>query len=246
VVDYYIVHRALVRAAVAGVAAMETELGVEERRRAAKSAGDHLRLVEQLLSRRASPLLVIMCGMVGTGKSTVAETAADLLCGAVVSSDRTRKRLAGIDPEARATAAAGEGIYSPEHTTLVYDGLIERAEPVLGRGRAVVLDATYSRAEWRRRVQDWAREHGYHALLLEVRCREEVVLSRLEKRLTDTHRVSDAGPDFFAESARSFEPPTEWPVGDHLVVDSDRADWRDQLSAALRPFGSRPHIQGSS
>jgi aminoglycoside phosphotransferase family enzyme/predicted kinase len=236
VIDWHILHRALVRAAVAGIAAMEPEIEPHKRRAAAASANAHLALVEARLRHFAHPALILMCGRVGTGKSTVAETVADTLNGVVISSDRTRKQLAGLRAHDRAQASIDEGIYTKERTQAVQHGLLERAEPILRSGRSAVLDATHSRREWRDLARHFAGERGYPALLIEVRCSDAVALERLARRERDPDRISDAGPELFAESRRRFEAPSEWPPDDQLVVHNDSDAWQEALRADLDPW----------
>ena len=88
---------------------MEPEIELVKRRAAAASADAHLALVEDRLGRPARRALILMCGRVGTGKSTVAEIVADALNGVVVSSDRVRKQLAGLQAQDRATTPTDEG-----------------------------------------------------------------------------------------------------------------------------------------
>ncbi|MBW1884275.1 MAG: AAA family ATPase, partial [Deltaproteobacteria bacterium] len=236
VVDWHILHRALVRAAVAGIAAMEPEIEPKKRRAAATSANAHLSLVEAQLRRSARPALILMCGRVGTGKSTVAEVVADTLNGVVISSDRTRKQLAGLRSHERAQASIDEGIYTKERTQAVQHGLLERAEPILRSGRSAVLDATHSRQQWRDLARRFAGERDHPALLIEVQCDDAVALERLARRERDPQRVSDAGPELFAESRRRFEAPSEWPRDDHLVVRNDADGWREALRDDLEPW----------
>jgi aminoglycoside phosphotransferase family enzyme/predicted kinase len=237
IVDYHIIHRALVRASVAALAAEQDEVEQAQRERAASSAIHHLKLAADWLERPARGGLVLTCGTVGTGKSTVAGRAADLLGGAVISSDRTRKHLAGVAPEERATAMPGDGIYTAERTRDVYQALLERAAIVIESGRVAVLDATFSREEFRQAARDWAETRELPILLLEVRCDDALVLGRLAAREQGEH-VSDAGPDFHAHSIRSFEPPS-WPRAIHRVVRTDRDDWKHQLAAELQDWIAR-------
>ena len=239
VVDYYIAHRALVRASVAGVAAMEEEIDPAGRRAAAASALAHARLARDAIDGPGRAGLVLTCGMVGTGKSTVATAVAEVLGGTVISSDRTRKHLAGLTPATRAEARPDEGIYTPESTRRVYGGLLERALPVLESGRTAVLDATWSRAEWRDGARHWAQQQSQRPLLVEVCCDEATTLLRLARRERDPARVSDAGPAFLSESARTFEAPEEWPEADHLVIWTNRDGWRESLRLALDDWTAR-------
>jgi aminoglycoside phosphotransferase family enzyme/predicted kinase len=246
VIDFHIAHRALVRTGVAAVGAMEEEIGPAGRRAAAGSAAAHARLAHEVMGRPKEPVVVLTCGMVGTGKSSVAAAIRDRLGGAVVASDRTRKHLAGLPPSTRASAAPGEGIYSEEFTHRVYAGVLQRAEPVIGSGRAVVLDATWSRKAWRHQARVWAEANEQRPLLVEVCCARETIRARLARRERDPERVSDAGPDFLAVSARSFEAPDEWPESDHLVVWTDRADWREGVGDAVQDWIGRTSRSGGA
>jgi len=233
VIDFHLAHRALVRASVAGVASGEEELGPEQRRAAADSASEHLRFAaDSLLTNRRGSVIVI-CGIVGTGKSTLANAAAEHLNAVIVASDRVRKRLVGLDPETRATAAVGEGIYDEASTRRVYEALLERARPIVESGRVAILDATHSRHEQREAALRWANQRGLPALLLEARCEAGETQRRLLEREQDPDRISDAGADFHAESMRRFETTDEWPADRHEIVRTDSPDWRAFLGEIL-------------
>lgn len=234
VVDFHIAHRALVRASVAGVASREDELDLEQRSAAAASAAEHLEFTAAGLFSERVGALVVVCGIVGTGKSTVARAAGEELSGVVIASDRVRKRLAGLAPTARAGAAPGEGIYDEASTRRVYEALLERARPVVESGRIAILDATHSRRDQRDATRHWAEARGLPMLLLEARCDANETRRRLALREEDPSRVSDAGVAFHAESVRRFEPTDEWPGALRAVIHTDAADWRECLARALR------------
>jgi aminoglycoside phosphotransferase family enzyme/predicted kinase len=231
VVDYHVAQRALVRASVAAVATGELEISPEQRAAAASSASRHLQLAANWLTGPRQPRLILMAGLVGSGKSRVAEALALGLGGVVIASDRVRKHLAGLSPHDHAKAEAGEGLYTDARLDAVYAALLERAEPVVGSGRVAILDATFSRRGWRERAQRWAAEHSLPIHLVQARCGEAETLARLALRERDPSRVSDAGPELYAESARRWEPLDEWKPDDHSEVFTDRDDWRDSLRA---------------
>ncbi|MEE9278616.1 MAG: AAA family ATPase [Myxococcota bacterium] len=231
VVDFYASYRAAVRSLVAALAAEEPEVPAEQRSGAAGSARRHLDLAQRALERGAHGGLVLMCGIVGTGKSSAAEVAADALAGVVISSDRVRKRLSGLAPSDR--SGAGEGIYTPERTDRVYRGLLERAQPVIASGRVAVLDATYARAAERESARAFAHARALPFRIVETRCEEAVALERLSRRERQGADPSDAGPSFHSTSAAGFEPVSEVSGDAHLVVHTDACDWRAELRSAL-------------
>jgi len=242
IIDFHIAHRSLIRAVVAQIAAAEPELAETQRELALGSAERHLALA--LRAARGTTAergaVIVVCGAVGTGKSTVARAVAQQAGGVVIASDVVRKHLAGLHPEDRAAARPDGGIYTREMTQLTYAGMLERARAVLDSGRAAVLDATYSRASDREAAFSFAEELGTPLVLIEVLCDEGAVLERLEARVRSGRGPSDAGPEMHRPSVESFEAiasgrsaRSERDTGGHLTVRTDTADWRPKLQREL-------------
>jgi aminoglycoside phosphotransferase family enzyme/predicted kinase len=240
VVDYFIGYRALVRAKVAAFAARDPGIAVPQRERAAASVCRHLALAAAALVPSARPVLLLVGGVVGTGKSTVAAELANHLDGVVIASDRVRKRLAGVSATTRLGAGWQRGAYAPEQTERVYSALLERARPVLVSGRAAILDATFARRAQRAQAAQLASELGVDVFFVEARCAAEVARERLARRAAAGRDPSDAGPELYDASAREFEPASEWPERSRASVLTDASDWRATLPGlADRIRGSR-------
>jgi hypothetical protein len=239
VVDWFVVYRAAVRAKVARLACDDPAIDAAQRARAEQSARDHLALCERALLARPPGELVVMAGIVGSGKSSAASAIAEATGGVVISSDRVRKAMAGLRPEQRGDAP-GLALYTAERTRQVYAGLRERALPVLESGRAAILDATYARRDQRLELLAWASARGLRPRLVEVVCSRDETLRRLAERRSAGHDPSDAGPDLYATSAELWEPPLEWTGSDRLAVDTSQGDWRAGLASGLRAIGLEP------
>lgn len=242
VVDFFVAYRAAVRAKVAAIAAGEREIDAAQRSRAAESAARHLSLANAALRPCAAGAVVLVCGAVGTGKSTAAAEVAGALRGVVVASDRVRKRLAGLAPTDRARGAAQDSLYAADTTDRVYAGLLDRARPVVGAGRVAVLDATWSLRAHRLQALAFAAECGAPALLVRTHCARDVAMRRLATRAALGRDPSDAGPERFDPSVAAFEPATEWPAQARVDVATERDLWRDELRAhvlAWRDAGGR-------
>jgi len=231
VVDYFITYRALVRAKVAAIASVDPSIEAGQRSRAAASVARHLELAGEVMRGRAAGFLALVGGVVGTGKSTVADALAELLGGVVISSDRVRKQLAGLPPTSRVRALPDEGFYAPEAVERTYAALFERARPVVASGRVAILDATFSRRRHRAMAADLAAELGVGQRMIEVRCAPDVARARLARREAEGSNASDAGPAFYERSVARFEPveTSERP----LVVRTDVDDWRETLEGAV-------------
>jgi aminoglycoside phosphotransferase family enzyme/predicted kinase len=234
VLDYFVSYRAAVRAKVAALAADDEAIEPGQRAAAATSARRHLALAARVLAPPGAGGLVLTSGLVGSGKSSVAETLADAAGGVVVASDRVRKSLAGLAPTARGGAA--RGLYDAAAKQRVYDALLARAEPIVASGRLAILDATYALERHRAAACAWARERGIAAVVVETRCRRETALERLAARAAAGDDPSDAGPELLAWSERHYEPPRDGV----LVVETDRPDWRARTRALLHDLRPAP------
>jgi hypothetical protein len=233
VVDLYAAYRAAVRGMVAALAAADREIAAAQREGAAASAARHLALARRLLERRGPGALVLVGGSVGTGKSSVALALADAAPALVLASDRVRKTLAALAPEARAAAAVGAGIYTPDWSDRTYAALLERAAPALRSGRLVVLDATWASRRRREAALDFARDVGAAAWFVRVECAEAIALERVRQRAARGRDPSDAGPELVGPSRRAFEPADEWPRELRVEIATDRASWRDEIPRLL-------------
>ena len=156
---HYIAYRAVMRAKVTAV------------RRDQENASDattatHVdRLVDLGLAHlaRAQVRMLLVGGSPGTGKTTLAGAVADAVGGVLLSSDRIRKEILGLDPTDRHPAPYGAGIYTAESTERTYRRLAERAGDVLSMGECVVVDASFARAEHRRLLREVAVTTRYSA-----------------------------------------------------------------------------------
>ena len=246
VVDLYAAYRAAVRAKVAALAAADPEIETAQREAAAKSAGRHLALAVRLLVPRPPGALVLVAGTVGVGKSTVASALADAAGAVLLSSDRTRKALAGLRPEARAGAPPDSGLYAPDWNERTYAALLERAAPALRSGRAVVLDATWSARRRRGAARERARELGSPAWLVHVDCAESIARERVRARALRGSDPSDAGPELVATSRARFEPLDDWPSAQRVELRTEGPLRPEQVSEILARIGLAPGSSGRS
>src|SRR5512135_2867872 len=126
VLRFYLVYRALVRAKVACIRVHQQGVPAEELRRGEREHLEYLRLARSLASesRRA---LVLMHGLSGSGKTTVAQYLVEALGALRVRSDVERKRLVGLEAQARSGSALGAGLYAADLTARTYARLAELA-----------------------------------------------------------------------------------------------------------------------
>jgi uncharacterized protein len=219
-IPFYKCYRATVRAKVELLRSRQPDCSPEERQTA---LGNAARLVDLALGYSIGPkALVIVCGVSGTGKSTLASRLGEHLGFTVFSSDAVRKRIAGIDTNTPAAAAYNQGIYTPEFTSRVYDSLAAEAGGELGAGHGVILDATFSKRGQRQLIIARAKAAAVEPLFIECRADNRTILQRLSRRAQDSKRVSDATEEIYLEQIREFEPLDELPPRCHQVVNTAR------------------------
>lgn len=139
---------------------------------------------------KSNPQLILMMGLVGTGKSTFAEALAKRLAAAVLSSDLTRKELAQLPSTQREHSSFESGIYAPEFTRKTYDELYRLAQGFLNAAYSVILDASFLDPQERKRARELAERSGADYRVVECVADESVIKQRLTKRL-ETESVSD-------------------------------------------------------
>lgn len=215
--DLYLSYRAWVRAKVACFVAAEPGTDGEKRRRKIEEARSLSRLALSYARAERKPRLVAVGGMIGSGKSSLARELSRRLGFAVVSSDLTRKHLAGLSPR----DPAPEEIYSAEWTARAYAEMRRRAGEALRSGRGAILDATFVKPEGRLAARDLARRHGAPFLFVEARADEATLRERLRRRAAEPS-VSDAREELLDRWGNRFEPARELGERESLVVDSAR------------------------
>jgi aminoglycoside phosphotransferase family enzyme/predicted kinase len=202
---YYVSYRAAVRAKVAGIKAQEPEVPQAERDEAlAKARARWLLALAELEEPGRRPCLLLVGGLPGTGKSTLARALAEQANARVIRSDEVRKELAGVAEQESKPASFESGIYTAEWTERTYAECLRRADALLFEGNRVIVDATFAKEAWRNAFLDLAQRWGMPALFFVCRTEPEVVRTRLANRKKD---VSDADWSVFVEAAARWELP---------------------------------------
>ncbi|HEX3829329.1 MAG TPA: AAA family ATPase [Sporichthyaceae bacterium] len=190
-VHHYIAYRAFLRAKVAGQDAAQGD----------PTAGAAARELMGITRRHlgaSAVRLVLVGGLPGTGKSTLAGLIGDELGHVVLRSERIRRELAGIDPLEPAPAAHRQDLYAPDHTRAVYTELLARAELLLGLGESVTLDATWCSGADRAAAAELAVRT--HSRLTSLRCQATAAIASARMRRRGGPTAAD---DAIAATMRS-------------------------------------------
>lgn len=235
--DLYVAYRAAVRGKVEGFKATEEEVPADERREARQSSAAHWMLaLSRLEPPGRRPALVLVAGLPATGKSTLASGLARRGDFEVLDTDRVRKRLAGRTPDSDASAEPGRGIYTPEWSERTYGACRVRAEQALFAGDRVLVDATFSDGERRRRFFEMARAWGVPAVLLECTLPRETARERIEARESGPSDADWAVYEHIEEQWDPFDPELE-PHVHAISTDGSVEEAIDQAATALEREG---------
>jgi len=230
-VDFYKSYRACVRAKVAALRAEQIARHSPPAAQTAKEeAQKHLSLADRYVAPWLRPLLIVVGGLSGTGKTTLARTLAEAIGAELLRTDTLRRELFG---EGTPAAGADGGVYQPEARRRVYDLLFQRAAELLSDRISVVLDGTFSSAVAVAQAQRLAAEYPSELLAIECFCRPETARERISRRLANGQDASEARPEIHARQQVEWQP---WPADlPHIRVDTEQPLDRqvEQVIAAL-------------
>jgi aminoglycoside phosphotransferase family enzyme/predicted kinase len=212
--DFLCALRALVRAKVDFLRAAQLEGAAAEERVA--RAHELLGVAERFAWRARLPRVVCVTGLPGSGKSTLAEALAAVAGRTVLSSDRIRKRRAGLDPYARAAPSA----YGDDESRAVYAELGRGAAASADREGGVVVDATFRHAADADAFAAAARAAAAPAWLV-CEAPANVLLERARTR-ERLRSISDAGPAVVALELASHPGPFLAPGSPLARLDTTR------------------------
>jgi uncharacterized protein len=165
-------------------------------------------------AQRSPGRIILMSGLSGSGKSTVARQLAQKLNAIHIRSDAVRKHLAEIPLHQRGDSfspkaqggIAGSGIYTLEMTQKTYSTLLELGLLLSQQGWPVILDAKYDRQSLRQPLLEAASAAQIPITIVECTAPVEVLRDRLNHRAND---IADATADLLESQIKAAEPLTD-------------------------------------
>ncbi len=227
VTNFYKCYRAFVRGKVESIQAIEKETA--DPREYEKKAARYFRLALQYAVSGSEPLVLVVMGRVGTGKTTIAKRLASELDWPLFSSDQIRKTLAGVPLTERTAPELRDKMYSKPMTEQTYKELLEHGLAAIEGHNCVVLDATFSSRANRRSLRDACAKAGVHLQVVELDADPGQIKHRLKARdEKTTGENSDARLEDVEKLSAAYEPPSE------LGLDLIHVSANDAVSDTVR------------
>lgn len=212
---FYVVYRALVRAKINAIRAQQTK-----NNEAWQETYGYIALADRV-AHSSKSLLILTCGVSGSGKSYLSEQLVAALPAVRVRSDVERKRLFALDPLARLNVAVAAKLYTRETTERTYTRLLDCATNLIEGGIPVIIDATFQRRGQRERFLNHARAVNIPCVIVHTTASTETLLNRIQARNARNNDASDADQAVLALQQRTWEPLSDAELSQTLEVNTD-------------------------
>lgn len=169
---------------------------------------------DQAARIRQRPVVLLLAGLPGAGKSTLATALASRTGLRIVDRDRLRAEL------------FPEGTASVAEKAAALGAVVEVVRAVCRKGQGAIVDGMpFSRRSDLDRVASAAKEAGAEVAAVHLACAVDLAEARLAGAApgASCHPAPDRRPGLAAEVAARFEPLPEW------VVCLDASDPPDRL-----------------
>ena len=217
----YLSRQAYVRAKVTSFLLDDPNVPETEKQKAQVTAANYYKQAWEYTQNREGKI-ILMSGLSGAGKSTVAKTLARKHGAVHLRSDAIRKQIAGIAVEEK----GGNELYTSEMSQKTYDRLSQLGTMLAGEGFTVILDAKYDRVAYRQQVIETANSNNIPLQIINCTAPVEVLRDRLDNRTDD---ISDATSDLLESQQANAEDFTESEKAYVTTVDTSQENWEGKL-----------------
>ena len=230
---FYKAYRAVVRAKIALFSRQSPDLCDEKKNQFTQQYEHYINLAESY-SALPNRFLLIMNGVSGTGKSTVALRLVDRMGPIRIRSDVERKRLYGIAANEHPNPSEAALIYNENATRKTYNILMELCSEILDSGLSVIIDAT-NLQQWQRDViQTVANARGVPVCIALCEASMSVIQEWIQKRATDGDDASDADLNVVFKQIKTLDPLTEDELKQTITIHSSILEETNMLVSKIK------------
>jgi aminoglycoside phosphotransferase family enzyme/predicted kinase len=236
----YLVYRAMVRAKVNSIGAMQQQANPDIAADYLATTKSYIALASNYVESFASPVLIILHGLSGSGKSWLAEQLLESYGAIQIRSDVERKRLLGLAAQAKTKSAIGQDAYSADMTTQTYQRLLELASVILQAGPSVIVDATFLMKSQRDKFQQLAQSLAVPYVILDIQASERTLRSRIKKRAEQAKDASEATLQVLTQQIKINEEVDASEVPYTICIDTEETLDLDELAQRISSVKPAP------
>lgn len=208
--DFYLCYLAHDRALEISKLAHRPEIALEDHRRHTREAQTYFHLADRYARGVRQPVMIVMSGVMGAGKSRLAEALSQVLSIHCLQASESPEQF----------GESSKGDEPDEEGAKVYDDLLERASTLLELGRSVILDATFHTSTYRVAARTLGRENGAEFMLVECDTEDEIILERVRQQPRQSDGPSQGGAKLLRDQRKAFRPSREIYRKDKVQVDT--------------------------
>jgi len=144
--------------------------------------------------------VLIACGLPASYKTETTEVIARLKGYNVLRTDMIRLEVLKNEDIFDEKVAS-----NMNKRTLVYDEMFRMADELSGKGKGVILDATFITQALRRRAAEVASKHNKTFVIQQTQCPKEVSIGRILKRTKENYESNALTEQAYTNNINKFE-----------------------------------------
>ena len=191
----------------------------------------------------STPFVIIMCGLSGSGKSTVSRFLAQHYQAAWIRSDIERKWLFGLTAR-QSSQSLHEDIYSREATQQTFQRMLSLTQQLLNKHYPVIVDSCALKACERDLFRGTGQQYNIPAITLFCEASRDTLIKRIHARQKKNSDPSEASPDLIHQQQSWLEMPSAIETKALIKLDTESRHWRKTLLVALKYSALHPSNNG--
>jgi len=187
---FYLVYRAMVRAKVNAIRVSQSTSD-KEHQHGIISYQSYLQLAKSY-TQISTPLMMIMHGVSGSGKSWLSEQIINRYQAIRIRSDVERKRLHNLSLQKNSPSGIASTLYSQTSSDMTYQHLLQLAVEIINAGYHVIVDATFLQQQQRKLFSQQAEQLQVPFLIVNTQTDKHTLIQRIKDRSKQQDNVSEA------------------------------------------------------
>lgn len=224
---FYLVYRAMVRAKVNAIRASQST-SIEDHQQAIVSFNGYLQLANSY-TQTSTPLMMIMHGVSGSGKSWLSERIINCFQAIRIRSDVERKRLHNLSPEQKSHSGIACNLYSQTSSDMTYQHLLQLAVNIINAGYHVIVDATFLQQQQRKLFSQQAEQLQVPFLIINIQTDTQTLMKRIKDRARKQDNVSEADQSVLENQLQKRQALSDEELKVTITVDTAENSHLSQL-----------------